>query len=184
MVECHLAICNEKPAANSQTMPSLLFQLIHIPSFINKINTNKSVLNISFQIFQILTSKAETKLVTCCFLWQVSLSRSIRLSANKIYILIILCCWVQFQIISLDVLADLILSAALWPWGWLSLYHKWEPGIFLGKNGGQWVRLITVAQSVSQLSRQCAHLSNSQPHKPPRNVTWIDLSFYLRVSYT
>jgi hypothetical protein len=58
-------------------------------------------------------------------------------------------------------LIDLILPAALWLWGGLSLWGKWVLGIFLGVKGGRRIGLTNIPPSVSWLSRQNVGTSTS-----------------------
>jgi hypothetical protein len=66
---------------------------------------------------------------------------------------------VRFPMVSLEFFIDIILPAALWPRGTLSLQQKWVPGIFPGGKGGRCVGLTTLPPSWAE----CLEIWELQP---------------------
>ena len=85
---------------------------------------------------------------------------------------------VQFSIVSLAFFIDIILLAALCPWGQLSLLQKWVPGIFPGSKCNWCVGLTTLPPSCAK------YLEIWQPQPP--GTLWackkpVQVSLYLYI---
>jgi len=66
---------------------------------------------------------------------------------------------VRFQIVSLEFFIDTILPATLRPWGRLSLWQKWVPGVFPGGLGSRCVGLTILRSSYAD----CLEIWDPQP---------------------
>ena len=66
---------------------------------------------------------------------------------------------VRFPMVSLEFFIDIILPAALCPWGWLNLLQKWVPGTFPGVKGGRCIGLTTLPASCAD----CLEICEPQP---------------------
>ena len=81
--------------------------------------------------------------------------------------------------LSLELFIDIILPIALWPWGWLSLYQKWAPGVFPGGKCSRCVRLTTLPPSWAVVMKS-GNLNLLEPPGPLQacNGTALPLLFY------
>jgi len=79
----------------------------------------------------------------------------------------------RFQKVSLEFFIHIILLAALWTWGRLSLQHEWIPGVFPVGKGGRCVGLTTLPPSCAD----CLEIWDPQHSGTLRACPWIDLPF-------
>ena len=81
-----------------------------------------------------------------------------------------------FLTVSLEFFSDIILLVVLWPWGQLSLWQKWVPGVFSGGKGGQCIRLTTLPPSCAVVMTS-GNLNFLEPSGPPQACNGTALPF-------
>ena len=84
---------------------------------------------------------------------------------------------VRFPMVSLNFFTNIILPAALLPWGRLSLQQKWVPGIFPVCKGGRCVRLTTLPPSCANCF-EIGSLNLLEPLGPVQACNGIALPFW------